>query len=121
MTLLGRNIPAIGTKDHGRDQVLTDLASWFPPKEEKKSTCTEGFFCCKTGEVAKAKQLGMTIQGKQSTQHGAEPHLKQSQAALNMSRSSEGMAAVSAITTRNLEQAGFPRANFLDSAKENAK
>lgn len=65
-------------------------------------------FCCKTAEVAKEKQLGMRIRGMQSTQHGAEPPLKQLQVALNMSKSGEGTSAVSAVTTYPLEQAGFP-------------
>lgn len=59
-------------------------------------------------EVAKAKQLGMRIWGMQSTQRGAERALKQSQAALNASESSEGAAAASAITPCAWEQAGFP-------------
>lgn len=54
-------------------------------------------FCCRTAEVAKAKQLEMRIQGMQSTRHRAEPPLKQSQVALKMSE--QGITAGSAIPT----------------------
>lgn len=112
-TLLSRHILAIDTENHGRDQVLIDLVrNQFPikkiSKEKKKSISRAALFCCKTAEVAKEKHLGMRIRGMQSTQHGAEPPLKQLQVVLNMSESSEGTAAVSAITTCTLRQAGFP-------------